>query len=497
MILTFIDNYLNKITMYRLTWYCLLILLVVAFFLSTIGLLPYHPFNLAVSALILFLVCNGANYVFAYVYKAPSNIESVYITAFILALIIAPVTTVNQIWFLVWAAILAIASKYILAINKKHLFNPAAVAVAITALSLHQYASWWVGTLPMLPFVATCGFLIVRKIKRADLVITFLLVAIGMIVGNAALTHQHIFFITKAMLIDSPLFFFAFIMLTEPTSTPPTQKKRAVYGALVGILYAPFVNIFGFYFSPELALVTGNIFSYLVSPKQKLILTLKEKVAITTNTYDFIFHSNKKMVFSPGQYMEWTLAHEKQDSRGIRRYFTIASSPTEDTIHIGVKFYDKPSSYKKSLESLKKDGVVVASQLAGDFTLPKDKNKKLVFLAGGIGVTPFRSMVKYLLDTNEKRNIVMFYAAKNFADIAYKEIFDEAQQTLGIKIHYILQDRQGMVTRQMIEEKVPDFKERMFFISGPRSMITSFEKTLKEMEIQKSAVKTDFFPGFA
>ena len=140
----------------------------------------------------------------------------------------------------------------------------------------------------------------------------------------------------------------------------------------------------------------------------------------------------EKLKFKPGQYLEWTLPHEKIDNRGMRRYFTIASSPTEKDMIMGVKFYDKPSSYKQSLISLENQGIVVASQLAGDFTLPKDKNKKLIFIAGGIGVTPFRSMIKYLIDNNEKRDIVIFYSNKSFADIAYKEIFDEAAKKLRI-----------------------------------------------------------------
>jgi ferredoxin-NADP reductase len=205
--------------------------------------------------------------------------------------------------------------------------------------------------------------------------------------------------------------------------------------------------------------------------------------------------------------MEWTLGHKKQDTRGIRRYFTIASSPTEDTIRMGVKFYEKPSSYKQALDSLHPQDIIVASGLAGDFTLPKNQHQKLVFLAGGIGVTPFRSMIKYLTDINEKRDIIMFYANGSFIDIAYQEVFDQAHQNLGIKTIYTLNNltgvpadfdhQEGLVTRNMIVQKVPDYQERVFYISGPRTMIESFQKTLKEMGIPKRNIKTDFFPGFA
>ncbi len=507
--LKYIDNFLNKITMYRLVLYCLTFLWLVAFIISFFGLLPFNAISLFFSLVIISAVCFATNRIFANIYKAPSNIDSVYITIFILALIITPFASLGDFLFIVVASILAIASKYIFAINKKHLFNPAAFAMVFTALAFNKFASasWWIGNLFLAPFVLITGFLITRKIKRADLVVSFFITAIAVISVYSVINGQNLYTILKELIIYSPLMFFAFIMLTEPMTTPPTKKLRIAYGVLVGFLFAPFVHIGSIYFTPEIALISGNIFSYLVSPKEKLILFLKEKVKIAYNTYDFVFNSEKKLNFEPGQYMEWTLGHESQDSRGIRRYFTIASSPTEKEIRIGVKFYEKPSSYKKVLEDLRPSESIVASQLAGDFTLPNDKHKKLIFLAGGIGVTPFRSMIQYLIDTKEKRDIIIFYSNKNFSDIAYKETFDRAKKELGIKTIYVVNDasnapanfklKKGMLTHEMIEKMAPDYKDRMFYISGPKSMIDSFDKTLKESGIPKNHIKTDFFPGFA
>src|ERR1700731_4179463 len=76
----------------------------------------------------------------------------------------------------------------------------------------------------------------------------------------------------------------------------------------------------------------------------------------------------------------------------------------------------------------------VGAQIAGDFTLPSDPKQKLVFIAGGIGITPFRSMLKYLLDMGERRDIVLFYVNRTADDIAYKDILSEAQTKLGIKV---------------------------------------------------------------
>jgi glycine betaine catabolism B len=493
-----IDRLLNKITMYRLVLYFLIILLAVAAIFGAVGVLPYSPIAIIFSTLILVIVAWATNGVFARLFRAQPNSESSYITALILALIITPAlpSQGSQIAFLVWAAIFAMASKYVLAINKKHIFNPAALAVALTAILFGQYASWWVGgNLPMLAFVLIGGLLITRKIQRFDLVITFTIAAIGSIVLTE-LSFSPLETAEKA-LIHTTLLFFAFIMLTEPATTPPTRALRMAYGALVGILFAPAIHIGGIYSTPELALVVGNIFSYVVSPKKKYTLMLNEKREVGTDTYDFAFTGAGSSNFKPGQYMEWTLGNVDFDSRGNRRYFTIASSPTESEVRLGVKFYDPSSNFKKMMLAMIPGQKIVAGQLAGDFTLPHDASKKLAFIAGGIGITPFRSMVKYLSDRGEQRDVVLLYSNRTAAEISYKDIFDEAAKTIVLKTVYQVTDTDGRIDGALIKKEIPDYRDRMFYISGTHAMVSAFQKTLHELGVPRAHIKIDFFPGFA
>ncbi|MEI7451874.1 MAG: RnfABCDGE type electron transport complex subunit D [Candidatus Falkowbacteria bacterium] len=502
-----IDYYLNRVTMYRLLIYSLSFFLLVAIGLSFFKLFPYKPLDIIMSAGFIMALCFIVNGVFAYAFEAPSNDESVVITALILALIITPQYSSDYVVLAVWASVLAMASKYILAIGKKHIFNPAAIAVVLTAIFLNQSASWWIANLYTAPIIFIGGFLIVRKIKRADLLYAFFGTALltALIFGIGKGTNPIL--VLSMTIIYSSLMFFAFTMLTEPMTTPPTRNGRIAYGALAGFLFVPAVHFGSLYFTPELALITANIFSYLISPKHKLILEFKEKVLVANNSYDFIFTPSKKINFKPGQYMECTLKHEDSDSRGVRRFFTVASSPTEDTVHFGIKFYDKPSSFKQTLLSLKSGDTMVAAQLAGDFYMPADKNKKLVFIAGGIGVTPFRSMIKSLLDTGEARDIVFFYANTEEADIAYKDIFDAANSNLGIKTIYSLSKTEairadwpgikGLITKELILAEVPDYKERMFYISGPHAMVAAYSGILQELGVTRDQIKVDYFPGFA
>ena len=489
--------------MYRLVLYYLVGLVLVAFVFGFFGILPYDPTAIAFSMVLVLAVCWVTNWVFARVFEAATNIESVYITALILVLIINPVMATDHagVGFLIFASVWAMASKYIFAIGKKHVFNPAAFAVALTALVLNEPATWWVGgNLALLPFVVVGGLLVVRKIQRFDLVASFAVVSLATIVATSGGNYTTP--ITQTLL-HSSFFFLAFVMLTEPLTTPPNRLLRIAYGAMVGFLFAPNIHIGGFYLTPELALLAGNIFAYAVSPKGRYMLTLVGIEQMSTDVYDFVFKSDRSFWFKPGQYLEWTLAHHYPDDRGNRRYFTIASAPSEQNVRLGVKFYTPSSTFKRALASMKVGEKISASHLSGGFVLPKDATKKLVFIAGGIGITPFRSMVQYMLDKKEKRNVVLLYSNKTAADVAYKPIFDRAQAELGVKTLYALSAEKnqvpgmfnGAIDAALIAQQIPDYKERMFYLSGPHGMVDAFKHTLVGMGVSRFKIKSDFFPG--
>ena len=501
-----IDNFLNRITMYRLVLYYVCVLLVAAFVFSFFHLLPTTPLNLLFSTLVILAVSWGTNVLFAKIYGAIPNVESVYITAFILALIITPVapTNVPGIGFLVAVSILAMGSKYTFAFGKKHIFNPAAFGIAAGALIIGQSASWWVGgNLPLLPFVLIGGFLITRKIRRFDLVIAFSIVALATI----ALTSRagSSLLMIEQTLLHTSFFFLALVMLTEPLTMPPSRWLRVAYASLVAFLFAPNIHLGSYYFTPEVALLVGNLFAYIVSPKGRFMLTLKEKKEIATDTYEFVFAPDRPIPFHAGQYIEWTLPAMTPDDRGNRRFFTLASAPTENVVRLGVRYSTPASTFKQSLASLRENDTITAAQIAGDFTLPTDAKKKLVWIAGGIGITPFRSQAQYLMDTNNKRDITLLYSNKTAPEIAYKDVFTAAQEKIGLRTIYALTNESapvpnthnGFIDAALIQKEIPDYTERIFYISGPHGMVEAFKKTLHAMGVSRFNIKADYFPGFA
>lgn len=501
----FIDKYLNKITMYRLTLYYLIALVGLLCVTGFFGLTQYGAYNIIYATALVTLSCYFANWVFAKLFGAITNVESVFITALIIVLIF-PLKFPHQALALVGVSLLAMGSKYLLTVDKRHLFNPAAVAVLMMSLlSSDNSATWWVGT-PLLALpVLIGGLLLVRKVQRGRMVTVFFIVYLSFSALAGVLHGNSVFTLWQRGFLSSAVLFFAFIMLTEPLTSPSTKKTRSIYSLLVAFLYTtPLLRLGAFVLTPEMALVAGNIYSYIVNPKYRMALSLSRKIKISPDTYVFEFERPKDFKFTPGQYLEWTLPHPGADSRGNRRYFSIASGPQEPLM-MAVKFYTPSSTYKKALLALPTGQEIISSSLAGDFVMPKNKQTPLVFIAGGVGIAPFRSILEDIILKKEPVDIVVVFANKGQEDILFQDTLQRAKQ-FGVRTLYVLTDTQtlpqnwqglsGHITPQTISEKIPDFKKRKFYISGPQLMVQNFEKILLSSGVSRYDIKVDFFPGY-
>jgi ferredoxin-NADP reductase/Na+-translocating ferredoxin:NAD+ oxidoreductase RnfD subunit len=500
-----IDKFLNSFTMYRVVLSALLLLVVIASLCGFFGVLSFGGFSILLSALLLLLLSWGANSLFAKITGAAPNTESAFITGLILFFILSPAGTPLEFGILALAAILANLSKYLFVIGKKHIINPAAFSAVVLSIAGISLANWWVGTPWLLVPTLLLGLLTARKIRRLSLYgifLCFAFLSIFITFGGSIPTTE----LFSQVILSWPIFFFAGFMLTEPLTAPTTKKSQLIFGALVGILFGAQFSFGPVFSNPQLALVLGNIYAHFASRAKRIRLTLIQSKALADNVYEFSFATKSPLSFRAGQYMEWTLPHAHPDLRGNRRYFTIASSPTEKEILLGVRISaEKSSSFKTALRALPAGSVLWASHVSGDFILPKEKEKKLVFIAGGIGITPFRSMAKYLIDTNEKRDIVLFHACMRANDFTYEDVFKNAAHS-GIKTICLLTEQKnapagwngktGYLSREIIESEVPDWKERIFYLSGPEGMVNSYTHLLHEMGVSHRNIKTDYFPGF-
>lgn len=152
-----IDNFLNAITMYRLLFYGLTILSLLGLGFAATGVFSMSVWGLLASLALLLVSCAISNRGFSRIFKVPANIESVYITAFILFLLLPPVSSMVDAIVVVLVGVVAMASKYVLNIQGKHVFNPAALAVFVVALGGLGVTTWWVGSKVMFLPVVVLG----------------------------------------------------------------------------------------------------------------------------------------------------------------------------------------------------------------------------------------------------------------------------------------------------------------------------------------------------
>ncbi len=499
-----IDDFVNTLTMYRLLTWGLAGLVAISWIFSLSGILPYGPIRPIAGISLLVAVCYVSNLLLAKFYKSAANSESAIITALLLFFIFQPPKDTTEALGLGLAGVIAMASKYVIVHHERHIFNPAAIGAFVVGITGILSSRWWIGRDTMFIFVLILGLLLVRKIHRFPMVLAFGATAaiLAVMRNNASLGLA-----LKDSLFSFPIIFFGAFMLTEPVSTPPRRYQQIVYGAIVGLLFSSGLSLAGRTMTPELSLLIGNLLVFAIAPRIRQPLKLLSAEEIGDTITEYKFKPVLPVDYRPGQYVELTLPLRKNDARGNRRSFTIASSPTEDHILFGVKHMEPSSTFKAGLAKLSKGDIVTANNLAGDFLLPLDDRAKMVFIAGGIGITPFRSMLKYITDSRHNRSVTLFYAISDPKQIVYKDILKDAKE-FGLKVVYVLtplpgteapkswKGEVGFLNKDMIEKHVLDYGSRQYYVSGPDAMVQANKRLLRSLGIARDQIKTDYFSGY-
>ena len=226
-------------------------------------------------------------------------------------------------------------------------------------------------------------------------------------------------------------------------------------------------------------------------------LKLISKKPQVPNTISFIFKPDKSLNWIAGQYMEFLIKNSDPTKKPDERHFTISSAPFEKNIMLTTRFIPGDGSdFKKYLKSLRIGRVIDAKGPDGDFIV-EDPNRNYVFIAGGIGITPFRSIILELAHQNKPINITLLYANKT-TDFVFKQELEEVQKNNpNFKIHYFVDPQR--IDQSIIQNLIPDYKNPngpIFYVSGPEPMVESFEQMLYQMGISQNKVQRDYFPGY-
>jgi ferredoxin-NADP reductase len=505
--------------MYRTVTLALLGLVGCSLLAGLFGAIAYGPLAQLIALVPALALGLGLNVAVARLLGIHANHESAVITVLILFFLFIPQATLMGNWPLYLAVVLGLASKFLLVYRRQHIVNAAAfgaVAVAVVVWLANtvngtnyttDLFSWWVSNPTLFLPILILGGLVVMKVRKWTPVLWFL--GAGLVVF---LFEEWRFFDSDFSLVDSvelfllswPALFLAFFMLTEPFTMPPTKRTQAFYGAFVGVIMHTTLFADVFPMTPELALVLGNLAVYPFRIRRKLFLKLVSKREVATDTWEFLFEKPAGFTFQAGQYLEWMLPHDQPDSRGERRYFTIASAPTEEYVRLALKFVPEGSSYKRKLRELAVGDVIIASQLAGDFMLPNDRQEKLGFIAGGIGVTPFISHIKFMEAEVRQQPTVLMYCSNTVDELAYLPEFEAAALTIPLEVIPVIAKQEvdipfehGFVTEEMLARRVPDYRERHWYLSGPPPMVDAYDALLRKVGVPARKITKDFFPGLA
>ena len=492
-----LDRTTGRFTMYQTVFVLLVAISVLALLLSLLGLIGPTPLQLLASYIVAVPVTVASSLGFARLFRVKPHLMSAAITGILVFIVLAPTDQPLGLLGIAVAAIIASASKYLLAIRGRHVFNPAAIGGLIVTTAGLGFSGWWVATIWMLPLVALGALLVLYRTRRLTMGLVF--VATVLIV-DVARTGSLANGASLALLATATVFLAGF-MLSEPLTMPPKRWQQLGLAVLVGLLFAIPFNLFGLlYSSPQLALVIGNLVAFFFGQRRGIALTLVSKEQLTPTTWEFTFRPARPVSFTPGQYMELTVPHAKADRKGTRRMFSISSAPG-DTVTFALKITAEVSSFKAALLALTPGSVVRGSLVAGDFALPRSLDVPVLLVAGGIGITPFASQLAHHVGSSQQRDLVVVYAVSDPSELAYSALLEQSGARVVVTAPTAPERLPAgwtyggtRVTREVILAEVPDAASRRAYVSGPPSLVNSMRAVLRSLGVRR--VTSDYFLGY-
>lgn len=230
---------------------------------------------------------------------------------------------------------------------------------------------------------------------------------------------------------------------------------------------------------------------------------IKDKKEIATDTLQVIFETNEAFSFKAGQYCFVTLINPPYpDDRNNRRHFSIVNSPNQKGIVV-IATRVRETGFKKSLKELPIGSVVELGPIAGAFTLPQDALKPLIFIAGGIGITPFISMLRYVSEQKLPYKITLIYSNRDKNSAVFLEELQNFEKSIpDFKLVLTMtadnswDKEKRKVDANFIREYLPDVNSYAYFVVGPPPMVEAVQKTLLESGVSLENIKIENFTGY-
>ncbi|UCC94999.1 MAG: FAD-dependent oxidoreductase [Candidatus Omnitrophota bacterium] len=232
--------------------------------------------------------------------------------------------------------------------------------------------------------------------------------------------------------------------------------------------------------------------------KGKLLARIKRTPTIES----FRFILAKKIHFIPGQFVQVLFDEKDSNNRMLNKYLSFSSSPTKEYIEVTKRLSE--SDFSGKLRSLQPQSEVLFKLPLGNCIL-KEEYKRIGFLIGGIGITPVISMIEYSVEKCLETDIVLCYSNRREEEIAFRKELDQwSALSSNINIIYTVTDCEpqdmrcisGHINKELIQKKMKDYNERIFFIFGPPRMVEAMQNVCKDIGCEKENIKSESFIGY-
>lgn len=233
---------------------------------------------------------------------------------------------------------------------------------------------------------------------------------------------------------------------------------------------------------------------------------LKSKEEIAAGTMAFHFEKPEGFAFKAGQFGDFTLLNPSEtDAEGNIRGFSLASAPYEADLMFATRMRD--TAFKRVLKTMEIGTEVSLDAPYGSFTLHNNARNPAVFLTGGIGITPVRSIVLQATRENLPHKIFLFYSNRRPEDSAFLDELTNAQQQnpnytfVGTMTEMEKSDQKwdgetGYITKEMLVKYIGDLTLPIYYIAGPAAMVTAMRQTLNQAGVDDDNIRTEEFSGY-
>lgn len=223
-----------------------------------------------------------------------------------------------------------------------------------------------------------------------------------------------------------------------------------------------------------------------------MTLTLFEKEHLVDNVWAFRFKPSEPLTWVAGQYVRVELPHDNPDEEGTKRWFTNSAAPYEGILQITTRVTD--STFKQALFGLETGStrLQLIEAPEGDFVW-QNSELPIVFVAGGIGVTPFRSIIKQRIHDSQPVNLSLVYGSRT-PEVPFKnELTEWTNADPTLNVHYV---SGNPLTAENLAAEIPTLNSSLVYLSGPEPMVESLGDDLKSHGLPEAQLKQDFFPNY-